>query len=336
MVVRTPIIVLIDDPDDSGERADVVLGRRVAGLSRRMARRMALQGLLRINARAAPPSTRVRPGDRLELVVDPAPEAQGDLAVVRTTDDLVFVDKPPGMHTHRLRPDDPPSLADAVARAHPECADASPDPRQGGALHRLDYETSGVVTFARHVRAWEAGRQALAAATTLKLYVALCTGSQAWPPPGRGGASALQVEAPAFPAWVPPPASVRGLRVSAPLGHGATRATVAVRPDARRAETWIWPVARVERHGEPPCWWLALRLLTGRRHQARVHLAHLGLPIVGDRRYGRSSAQEPMWLRACSLTLAAPHGLQAGGCVEVSAGPGWDTLPEDARLTPDI
>ncbi len=269
----------ITDPQDVGERADVVLGRRVSGLSRRAARALAQAGALWIDRHRASASTRVLLGMRLELTV-PAHEEPTAVRIVACSEAFVYIDKPAGVHTHRLRPDDPPSVADAVARVHPECAAASPDPREGGAIHRLDRETTGVVAFARGPTAWAAGRTALAHRGTIKLYVAVC----------ERGTAARWVGRPAplpcpVPSSLPQPQSAQPLQLDLPLGRADTRAGVRVRADGRITRSTVLPLA----HDGDDRWRLvAVWLHTGYRHQARVHLAHLGWPIVGDARYGGS------------------------------------------------
>lgn len=277
-------------PDDAGQRADVVLGRRVAGLSRRVARELALAGHLRVDGRSAPPSHRVRAGERLELRA-PAGTAAPALAVpegpalLAVTDAFCYVDKPAGLHTHRLRPTDPPALADWVAARFPECVAAGPDPREGGAVHRLDRGTSGVVAFARSPAAHAAAREAFAAARVGKCYMAVttCPHDQPWPPPPGP--------------WLEPRGDV--VEVRAPLGPGFGRDRVAVRRTGQPARTRVAPRSPP---GPRRLW--ELDLLTGRRHQARVHLAWLGLPILGDDLYGGEPAAR-LFLHALRLDLSA-------------------------------
>lgn len=274
------------EPADAGARADVVLGRRIAGLSRRVARELALAGHLTVDGRRAQPSHRVRPGERLALAVAEAaaPETH-EPALLAATPQFIYVDKPSGLHTHRLRPTDPPALADWVAARFPECLAAGADPREAGAVHRLDRDTSGVVAFARTPTAWSAARAAFAAARVGKRYVAVatCPPGHTWPPePGRWLAVAGDVA-----------------YVSAPLGTGPRADRVAVRPDGQPARTRVAP------DGPPgPRRRFVLDLLTGRRHQARVHLAWLGLPIVGDALYG-GAAGPRLCLHALALDLSA-------------------------------
>lgn len=289
--------------EDAGERADVVLGRRLPGLSRRVARELALAGRLTVDGRRAPPSHRVCPGEQLTLRAASPRPAPPDAApaLLAVTDAVVYVAKPPGLHTHRLRPTDPPALADWVAARFPGCAGASADPREAGAVHRLDRGTSGVVAFARTPAAWTAARAAFTAGLVRKRYAAVttCPPGHVWPPaPGR---------------WQ----LVHGdtAEISAPLGPGDGRDRVAVRDDGQPARTRVTPASPP---GPRRLW--TLELLTGRRHQARVHLAWLGLPIVGDPLYGGAPGPR-LCLHALGLDLSA-------------ALPG--EVPVTAALPPDL
>jgi len=339
---------------DAGERVDVVIGRRVDGVSRRVARDMGLEGAIRVDGRRAPPSTRVTSGQRIELHLRPsAPERaagspgtaaaasdQGDAALelLATTAAFVYVAKPAGVHTHRLRPDDPPALADRVVAAFPECRTAAPDLREGGAAHRLDRDTSGVVAFARHREAWDAARQAFRDGRVGKRYLALvlADGPPRWPPDAPPDALAgwLRPLDPLDPiaagAWdgLPePPAGRDDLDVRAPLGPQPGRQSVEVRLDGERARTFVRQLG----HAPDPDdlrmthrLWLALQLVTGRRHQARAHLAWLGWPIEGDSVYGGTvlaGASPRLRLHAQRLDLRAVAG---------------DERPVQAPLPPDL
>ncbi|WP_434426589.1 pseudouridine synthase [Nannocystis pusilla] len=282
----TTQLACVAAPEDEGARANVVLGRRIAGLSRRVARELALAGRLTVDGRRAPPSHRVRAGERLELAAPSAPAvaAPGPELLV-ATDAFVYVVKPAGLHTHRLRPDDPPALADRVAVRFPECAGAGLDAREGGAVHRLDRGTSGVVAFARTRAAFVAARDAFAAARVGKHYMAVttCPFNHVWPPSPD--------------AWIAPvgPAAVE---VRAPLGPGFGRDRMAVRRTGQPALT------RVEPQGPPgPRRLWSLELSTGRRHQARVHLAWLGLPILGDEPLRGRVRRPPVPARAAPRPL---------------------------------
>jgi len=278
---------------DADERADVVLGRHVPGLSRRVARDLARAGHLRIDGEPAPAARRVQPGQRLELrlpeIAAPPPPP---LALLALTDRLVYVDKPPGLYTHRLRPDDPPTLADLVAAAFPECTAASPDPREHGAVHRLDGGTSGVVAFARDRDTHAAARAAFSTGLARKRYLAVvtCPEDQAWP---------------------------EILEVRAPLRADAMPSRMRVDPDGQPSLSRIHrPTRRSDGLAR-----IELELVTGRRHQARLHLAWLGLPIVGDMMYGGAPADR-LYLHAATLDLSALGSGEAP--VTAPSPPGFD------------
>jgi len=279
-------IRLVVTIEDAGERADVVLGRRVPGLSRRVARSLALAGHLEVDGVTAAPAHRVRPGEQLALVIPAIEVANPPLVILAVTPALVYVDKPSGLHTHRLRPTDPPALADLVAEAFPECTGASEDPREGGAVHRLDRGTSGVVAFARASEVHAAARAAFAAGLVRKRYLALvtCPEDLVWPPLTSR--------------WLVLDGDT--LAVHAPLGPGDGPSRVAVRSDGQPSLSLVeHPQPRGPHHAR-----VTLDLRTGRRHQARVHLSWLGLPIVGDDLYGGAQAGR-LHLHALSLDLRA-------------------------------
>ncbi|PRP90353.1 Ribosomal large subunit pseudouridine synthase D [Enhygromyxa salina] len=320
--------------EDEGERADVVLGRRIPALSRRQARALARAGKLRVEGRRQPPATRVRAGQRLELDLrlseDRDAPTLDELEILATSDDFVYVLKPAGVHTVALTPAQPGVLATALAARFPECADASEDPREGGAIHRLDRPTSGVVAFARSRATWERARAGFRDERFAKHYLAVCTAlddAAPWPPPlpegglrgwidPLGPASALD-EALAAPGLEPlldalqsgserlPDLAGDAVRIRAAIGPDGPRRS-AVRLDGRRASTVVVPLAH---RGSQRL--VRLVLETGLRHQARVHLSWVNLPILGDRKYGRVRAQEgstpgtAIHLHACAIDLSA-------------------------------
>lgn len=282
----------VAEDDDAGQRADVVLGRRVPGLSRRIARKHGLAGRLDIDGRRARPSDRVESGQRLTLRLPTGQAPAGELRVITVTDALVYVDKPAGVHTVALDPADPNCLATMVTSVHPECADASPDPREGGAVHRLDQATSGVVAFARNRAAWDRARQAFDAGTISKRYLAVSVGDHdpAWPPQLPAGALSAwlaQSDPLEDPVHLAQPELGAGdcFRIRAPIGRAERRGQMMVRLDGQGATTFV------QGRGPVPGGFLCeLELKTGRRHQARVHLAWAGLPILGDTLYAGAPA----------------------------------------------
>ncbi len=191
---------------------------------------------------------------------------------------LVIAEKPPGLLSVPGRGADKADCAEARVAA------LCPGARH---VHRLDMETSGLIVFARSASAHRALSEAFAARRVAKRYVALVSGALA----GESG----QVEVPLITDWPNRPRQ----RVDTEAGKPA-------RTDWQvlaRGTGWTR---------------LALTPVTGRSHQLRVHLAHLGHPILGDRLYGDPGAAPRLMLHA--ETLALPHPL-TGASLTAEAKP---------------
>src|SRR5512145_598131 len=269
------------------------------GLGRAAVKRAFQLGEVRIDGRRVRASDPVRPGALVEIGVEapagpPVGEPEMPLTVLWEGERCLVVDKPAGIAVHALLPGEGGTLANAVATRYPECAEAAPEPREGGAVHRLDVETSGCVLFARDPEAWDLLRAQFRDQTVEKTYLALVAGRVS-----AGGVTTV-------------PLAQRGGRVVAvPDPEAAARLEGKAKP--RPAETH-WEVERsFERHTL-----LRVRIVTGVMHQIRAHLAHLGHPVVGDLLYGGEAAAAPglerHFLHAWRLSFDPPGG---GARVEV-------------------
>ncbi len=247
----------------AGERIDRVVAM-LTGLPRSTVARLVASGEVRVAGRAVGHrSRRLREGEEIDvdvagagaLHVDvPAPEVE--VVVVHADDDVVVVDKAPGMVVHPGAGNARGTLAQALLARYPELATVGQAGR-GGVVHRLDKGTSGLMVVARSPHAYDALVAQLGARAVGRRYLALVWGC---PRPPRG-------------------------RVDAPIGRSRrdpTRMTVS--NQGREARTTY----EVQRSFDVPaeaalvaCW-----LETGRTHQIRVHLAAVGHPVVGDARYG--------------------------------------------------
>jgi 23S rRNA pseudouridine1911/1915/1917 synthase len=261
------------------------------GVGRAGVKRAFAAGGVRVRGRRAHASDPAAAGALVEVELEeepgpPEPDPALPLRVLAEGPGWLVADKPAGIATHPLRAGETGTLANAVAARFPECAGASPDPRDGGALQRLDLETSGCVLFARSVAAWEVLRAQLAARTVEKVYLALVQGRVA-----AGGVCSVQL-------------AQRGGRVVAVPDPDRPPKTSG---KPREAET------RYEvRRALPEHTLLEVRIVTGVMHQIRAHLAFLGHPVVGDVVYGGPAAALPglerHFLHASLLGFERPEG----------------------------
>ena len=291
-----------------GRRLDIYLAEAHGelGLSRARIQALIRAGSVRVEGRAVKPHHRLRGGESVRLEIpDPRPlELAPDpipLAVLYEDDDLVAVDKPAGMVVHPAAGHSRGTLVHALLH---HCADLSGigGRERPGIVHRLDKGTSGVIVAAKNDAAHRGLAAQIKARSVTKIYVALA----------RGRVAAEQG------------------RIDLPVGrHPRHRKKMAVTvPRGREAVTLFQVRERL-----PGCTLLELRLLTGRTHQIRVHLAHRGHPVVGDPLYG---GRGHALLRAGDRTLRVERPLlhaRALGFVHPRTG---RPMFLEAPLPPDL
>jgi len=282
--------------DRPGERLDVFLSRAVAGLSRSHARRLIDDGLVTVDGAAERPSYRLPAGARITATIPPAEEAEPaaeriPITVIYQDEDVIVVDKPPGLTVHPAPGHPGGTLVNALLALAPELADVG-DKIRPGIVHRLDRDTSGLLVIARNERARVGLTRQLKQREVSKTYLALVQGV---PQPPQG-------------------------TIEAPIGrHPRNRKKMAVIAGGREAETRYRLREEIDGFAL-----LEVEPVTGRTHQIRVHLAAIGHPVVGDTTYGkRSQIVGRQFLHAWRLAFDLPS---SGRRVEFES-----PLPADLR-----
>jgi 23S rRNA pseudouridine1911/1915/1917 synthase len=282
---------------DAGSRLDRLLAARLPELSRSRLKALILAGQVGIGGRTIrDPGRRVNAGDIISVALPPAEPAKPapeaiPLPIVYEDADLIVIDKPPGLVVHPAPGHRGGTLVNALIAHCGESLSGIGGIKRPGIVHRLDKDTSGLLVVAKH----DVAHRALARQFAER---------------GRGGAASLTRAYLAFVWGVP--AQPKGT-IDAPIGrHPRLRARMAVQPGQRAAVTH-WTVCEQYRGhtGTPVASLLECRLETGRTHQIRVHLAHIGHPLLGDEVYGAGFRSKAALLTEPARAALAALGRQA-------------------------
>jgi 23S rRNA pseudouridine1911/1915/1917 synthase len=256
--------------DEGSARLDRVLAVLRPELSRSRLKALILAGS--VTARGAPirdPAYHVAKGDTITIDVPEAapPEPQGEdiaLDITYEDDDIIVIDKPKGLVVHPAAGHETGTLVNALIAHCGSSLSGIGGVKRPGIVHRLDKDTTGLMVVAKNDRAHASLTAQFAdhgrTGPMQRGYMAF-----AWGVPGRQ----------------------RGT-VDAPIDrHPYAREKMAVRDSGREAITY-WELRETfQGHdGKPVASLLSCQLETGRTHQIRVHLSHIGNPLMGDTVYG--------------------------------------------------
>jgi 23S rRNA pseudouridine1911/1915/1917 synthase len=260
---RQPARIRVVAENAADMRLDAFLAAHVADLSRSRAAQLIEAGAVTLNGKPARKSIRPAAGD--VIVIDmPAPTPSQipaealPLAILYEDADLLVIDKPAGQVVHPAPGHASGTLVNALLH-HVHDLSGIGGVLRPGIVHRLDKDTSGLLLVAKHDAAHRVLADALRRREVRRIYMAAAWGHLA----------------------------EDSLTVDAPIARSPTdRKRMAVVPGGRAARTRLtrlerWPAADL----------LRAELETGRTHQIRVHLAHIGHAVVGDRTYGAHGAR---------------------------------------------
>lgn len=273
---------------NAGERLDktivAALGNR---LSRSQIQTLIAEGGVLVNGMPARAGWRLKGGETITIDLPPAPDRSLEavivpdpipLVVIYEDDDLAVIDKPAGLIVHPGVQREGGTLVHALLARFPQIAEIDYAPQRRGIVHRLDKDTSGLIVVAKHARAMRRLMRQFAERSVDKEYLALTER---------------------------PPRTPTG-RIDAPIARDpANRKKMIVTRAGRHAVTEFRVIERFK-DGRTL---IRLKLLTGRTHQARVHMAFINCPLVGDPVYGFKRQQlglRRQFLHAASLSFTQP------------------------------
>ena len=259
-------------------RVDQALARLFPEHSRSRLQSWLKSGRITINGASPDSKTKVWGGETVTVSPEPSEAMLAEqaedipLQVIFEDDTVIVIDKPVGLVVHPGSGNWSGTLLNALLHHGAGFRDL---PR-AGIVHRLDKDTSGLLVVAKTLEAQTDLVRQLQARTVKRHYLALVHGEPA--PSGE---------------------------VNAPIGrHPVQRTRMAVVPGGREALTRYRVIERFARATLVEC-----ELATGRTHQIRVHMAHIGHPLVGDATYGKAKSADP---RLDAFARQALHAWQLG------------------------
>lgn len=218
------------------------------------------------------PKFEVDETDEIALNLPEKEQADVDLPILYEDDDVIVVNKPSGLLTHTKGGlSDEPTVAEII---RPKTSFAT-DTDRPGIVHRLDRDTSGLLTIAKNPESAAHLQRQFAERTAKKTYIAITDGKP----------------------------KLNAAKIDLPIGRNPSApSTFRIDPNGKPAQTTYHVLAENDAQSL-----VELKPTTGRTHQLRVHLAHLNAPILGDRVYGKSSDCR-MMLHAQKLEITLPSG----------------------------
>ena len=270
--------------DIPGERLDAFLARCAEGLSRSAAQKLIEEGHVKRNGKPGKKNDKLNMGDAVEYEI-PAPKevdivaTEMQLDIVYEDEDVLVINKPKGLVVHPAAGHQDDTLVNGLLYAMGDDLSGINGELRPGIVHRIDKDTSGLLAVAKNDFAHNMLASQLKDHTMARSYEAIVVGSF------REDSGT----------------------VDAPIGrHPSDRKKMCViERNSKHAVTHWEVVERFRGYTHIRC-----RLETGRTHQIRVHMAHIGHPLLGDTVYGHKKpelGQDSQCLHAFSLCFRHPR-----------------------------
>ena len=270
------------------ERLDAFLARTLENTSRSAAQKLIEEGNVQRNGGPAKKNDRLSVGDRIDVTLPQEPEeteirpVKMDLSIVYEDDDVLVINKPKGLVVHPAAGHQDDTLVSGLKYAYGENLSTINGSLRPGIVHRIDKDTSGLLAIAKNDYSHAMLASQLKDHTMARTYEAIVCGSF------REDSGT----------------------VDAPIGrHPSDRKKMCVTERNSKPAVTHWEVvARYPGYTHIRC-----HLETGRTHQIRVHMAHIGHPILGDLVYGHKKpelGQSSQVLHAGALCFRHPRDLR--------------------------
>ena len=270
--------------DTAGERLDAFLARSELGLSRSAVQKLMEEGCVRLSGKPGRKNDRLNVGDVVEVTlpepkaVDVAPTRM-ELDIVYEDEDVVVINKPKGLVVHPAAGHQDDTLVNGLLYAMGDSLSGINGELRPGIVHRIDKDTSGLLAVAKNDLAHTVLASQLKDHTMARTYEAIVCGN-------------LKEDSGT---------------VDAPIGrHPTDRKRMCVTERNSKPAVTHWEVVKRYRGYTH----IRCHLETGRTHQIRVHMAHIGHPILGDTVYGRKKpelGQDSQCLHAGALCFRHPR-----------------------------
>ena len=282
--------IITTEEQDAGARLDAWLNGREPSLSRSYIQKLIRSANVQVNGTSVRSSYRLRPGDRVEIMIPETEEPEIlpeniPLEIVYEDTELLVVNKPKGMVVHPAAGHTSHTMVNALLYHCRGSLSGINGVLRPGIVHRIDQDTTGLLAVCKTDRAHRALAEQLQEHSITRRYRAVIYGSF------RGDSSDFHIlpgeKALITCRWEKP--DVFG--VEACIGRHAEdrkKMTVTDENHGKWAATHVRVIQAGDKYSYVEC-----ELETGRTHQIRVHLAHLGHPILGDTVYGPKKCPFP-------------------------------------------